>query len=116
MGGVVTPQRLYRDIAETCRARLRVAADKPARARKMVRQDIEAVAETIAAAVRPLIEGKRFPDAFCRRGREVVPVDFSGHDVLIVRCDPMMTEASMVVSEGRTGSLVMEKQYPREVA
>src|SRR5206468_4309998 len=84
----VGTERLHESIVEACRARLALAQDKQTKTKKAIQHDIESVAETIAASVRPLLEGKQFPEAFSPAGSELTTFDFSGFSVLAVRVEP----------------------------
>ncbi len=112
----VTLQAVYKDIAEVCRARLRVAADKEVKLKKVVKQDIEAVAKAISESVRLLLEGKQFPEAFCPPGVVLVRYDFSGRTTLEIECQPLMSHSHLTIRDGSSQQVLVDKLLPREVA
>lgn len=116
LNGSVEPDRLYRDIVETSRARFRLAQDKQSKEKKAVQHDIEGLAESIAASVRPLLEGRQFPEAFCPPHCSLAHHDFAGQPALTVRMDPFMNKAFVVVRNAQTDSVLLEETLPRDVA
>jgi hypothetical protein len=116
MGTSLTLAKLYSDIAETCRARLRLAEDKQAKAKKSKKQDIEAVAKTIAESVRPLLEAKCFPEGFFSPSVRTIRFQFSREDSLVAKVEPLMSEAVVTVRDGYIDQVLLDKSYPRSVA
>lgn len=112
----VTLQRLYADVRETCRSRLRVAQDKEATGKRVVERDVDAVAEGIASTVRTLLEGTHFPEAFYYRGAAVTRMSIEERPAVIVSCHPEMTNAILDVRDSSTGSVVISGTFPRDTA
>jgi hypothetical protein len=116
MGVAVRTTQLYKDIVEVCRARTLMAERKKTAAKKVVREEVSLVAERIAESVRPLLEGKQFPEAFCQPGKCNLDFDISNHGVLAVDCQPLMGTAILKMEDASTGKIVINRQYPTEVA
>lgn len=116
MGNPIGIQVLYRGVTEACRARFLLAQDKQTKEKAAVLHDIESVAETIASSVRPLIEGKQFPEAFVPPGCDRITFDLQGAPSLVVRAEPLMSETLVVVEDAKTERTILEKTFPREVA
>lgn len=111
-----TKERLYKDIADTCRARLRMAAEKEVRVKAGTRHDVEAVAAGIASAVRPLLDGRLFPEGFGPSRTSFNTYDLSHAKILAVECQPVMTNTLLTVTDADSHELLLKQELPRHTA
>lgn len=114
-GADLTLARLYVDLAATCRARLRLAEDKRAKVKKSTKQDIDSIARTIADDIRPLLEARRFPEAFFPSTSSSIPFQFADTNSLVVDVESMMSEAAIRVRDASSGQVLLDKNYSRNV-
>lgn len=115
MNTTVTSARIHEDIIETVHSRLVLASDKGEKRKKKEKLDIGGVAGGIADSVRPLLESARFPESFVPDAAESLPFKFPNKGVLSLESMAVMDQAIVVVKSD-SGEILLEKQYPRDVA
>jgi hypothetical protein len=108
--------KLYKDIKSTYEIRMVLAKDKTTTSKQSELDNVDSVAKTIETAVRPILEGRRFPESFFRAKGDTYTFDFSAYPKLVVRCEPFISISSIVISEPISGKTIFEKEYPRPVA
>jgi hypothetical protein len=116
MATPLTTVRLYADIVNVCRSRLRLGADKETKTKKSVREDVDGYGRQIADSVRPFLEGKQFPEAFFVASDPYVTFDLSDETSLIVSAVPMMAETAVSIRNRKNDLALLDKVYPRPVA
>jgi hypothetical protein len=109
-------EKLYKDIKSTYEIRKILAKDKTSTSKQSELDNVDSVAKTIETAVRPILEGRRFPESFFPAKGEIYTFDFSGYSKLIVRCEPFISNSSVSIINPISGETIFEKEYPRPVA
>ena len=117
INSTVSIDRIYRDIAATCRSRLMLAEDKRKKEKKKLKGDIDSIAESIAEKVRPLIDSLHFPEGFFAENDESISFDFGEHEHLSIKCQPVLNYTSLIISSGEASNLILiDKMYPHNLA
>ncbi len=110
MGNPVTIEKIYYDLAETCRSRSSVANNKTKTQVKKVTEDVDEVAGAIAESVFPFLNSRRFPEAFLPPNTSSVRIELPQEGMLKISCHPMLAVADLLVADD-TGKLLLEQRY-----
>lgn len=100
-GGQIDVDRLYRDLAATCAARLRVARDKARTSQKRRNENIASVARALADRVRQRVEGHQYPDTFMPPDTTTELVTLPPGSVRHIARTPFLTSTTLVVTGDR---------------
>ncbi len=80
------------------------------------KQAIESIAETIAVSVRPILEGKSFPEAFCPQDSPLTPFNFTDSPTLTIDCLPLLSQATLQITDPTEGRAALNRDFERHVA
>jgi len=117
IGNPVPLNTIYKDLLETCHSRFLLADDKKGKVKKKIERDVELVADAIIKGVRPLLDGKRFPDDFFSSTDESMSFDFENQRLLIVKSQSLLDHTSLIIStETDPNRFLLDKIFSREVA
>ena len=104
-GGRVSSEVLYRDLAQACAARVRVAHDKARISQKRRSENITNVARTLAARVRQRIEAHQYPDTFMLPDTATEMITLPSGAVRHIATTPFLVRTTVVVTGDRDRAL-----------
>jgi hypothetical protein len=103
---------LYGSIVAMGKVRRSLASGRSTIKRERFETDVEGVARDIASQLKPLLQGRRFPQDFLPSGASTATVQL-GTEPLVVRCELMMGERHVVIASA--GTEVFESRLPGPV-
>lgn len=112
----ISTSAVYRGLRETCASRFRLAESKGRVMKTAEAKDVEALAETIASSIRPVLEGRQFPEAFGEQIGDTFPIDLSHPRRVSVKCERFFGETLVLVTDTTTGLTLLDRTYSNEVA
>jgi hypothetical protein len=112
--GLTTPQ-LYIDLRAACASRITVAADKVRTTTKQKSDNLTTVAKGIADQVRPLLNGRQFPENFGPEDRGTFPVVVSRAALNRITLDRLLGHVALTVA-GDGGKELFQGTFELSVA
>ncbi len=110
----VALDQIYRELGETCRARIAVGKARAVAAKDSEAENIGELATAIADSVRPLLDGKQFPESFLCSPSRTINIDL-GTDYAHVVVETVLTQSSVTVHDGN-GAVIQTYKVPSAVA
>lgn len=112
--GLTAPQ-LYTDLRAACASRITVAEDKVRTTIKQKTDNLTTVAKGIADQVRPLLNGRQFPENFGPEDRGTFPVVVSRAALNRITLDRLLGHAALTVA-GEGGKALFQGTFELSVA
>lgn len=111
----VSADRMYDDLAEVCESRYLLADDKRRGVRQKTSADVASVARSIAEAVQPLLDSRRFPEDFQGAETGTITVSLQHASPLKISFHPLLDHAELNI-QGEGGTTEFEYSGPLEIA
>lgn len=114
-GRNITLSVLYRDIQEVCLSRIAVAADKGKKTKKKHSENIGGVAESIAKAILPKIQFRKFPEDFANGATLDMSFNIDRRKVRTINVSKLLGSYDIELTDA-DGKTVYEATLPSSVA
>jgi hypothetical protein len=114
-GTGLTVAQLYTDLRAACTSRITVAEDKVRTTTKQKTDNLTTVAKGIADQVRPLLNGRQFPENFGPQDRGTFPVVVSCAALRRITLDRLLGHATLTVAD-ETGKELLRGTFELSVA
>jgi hypothetical protein len=109
-----TIDTIYKDLHQTCRARLDMAKRHREAPKRAISQDVQSVADAIAKSIRPVIDAYRFPESFYPEDSQKVAYQFDAKD-LSIQVSPFLSMSHVTILDN-SGIVLLDKDYPKAVS
>lgn len=109
LGKGLDVEQVYRQLEETCKARLGMAKGRSETKKKTAKKSIERVARAVADSVRQVLGGRMFPESFLTGSKEVFEFEV-GDGNLYLRLSPVLSQCHLLV-EHEDGRAALDHEY-----